>query len=42
MVNIQGDWDTDIQVAVVTAMGVPEEGDFSDTGMNAGRQVINL
>ena len=40
--NIQGDWDPDISVALVTVMGVTLEEVLSDIGMNVRRSVIHL
>ena len=40
--NIQGAWDPDRSMAVITAMGVLVEEVFSDIGMNSRRSVINL
>ena len=40
--KIQGAWDTDRSVAVVTAVGVPVEGALADIGMNSRRVVIHL
>ena len=39
---MQGDWDLDISVAVVTDVGVPMEEDLLDIGINARREVICL
>ena len=40
--NIQGAWDPDRLVAVVTAVGVSLDGALEDIGRNARREVINL
>ena len=41
-VNIQGVWEPDISVVVVTSVGVPVEEVLSDIGMNSKRAVIHL
>ena len=40
--NIQGEWDPDILVAVITEVGVPADEALSDIGMDDRRSVINL
>ena len=40
--SIHGDWDTNISVTVVMAMGLPVDEKLSDIGMNARRAVIKL
>ena len=40
--NIRGLWDPDKSVEVVTAVGVPLEEAFTNIGINAWREVINL
>ena len=40
--NIQGVWDPDISVAVITAVGIPVEEVLLCIGMNDRRAVINL
>ena len=40
--NMQGDWDPDRLVAVVTDLRVPVEDALLDIRMNARREVINL
>ena len=40
--NIQGAWDPDRSVAVVTSVGVPVEEALSDIIMNSKRAVIRL
>ena len=40
--NIQGEWNQDRLVSVVTAVGVPVEEALSDIVMNARREVTHL
>ena len=40
--NIQGDWDPDISVSVVTSVGVTVEEVLSDIGMNSRIALIHL
>ena len=40
--NMQGGWEPDISVTVVTAVGVPAEGDLMDILMNTSISMIHL
>ena len=39
---MKGDCDPEMLVAVITTVGIPVEGDFSDIGMNSINVVIHM